>query len=85
MTYFPGGKAWSSCNVVQNSQMIIMGGKVVNPERQGCDAETAGGQHGLLLGQESVELGALWHGLESNISTYRVPDNIVAVVGGGYV
>lgn len=65
--------------------MIVMGGLLVNPERTACDIATAGGQHGLLLGQESIELGNLWHGLQSNISKYRVPDNITGVIGGGYV
>ncbi|KAF3036160.1 hypothetical protein E8E12_003136 [Didymella heteroderae] len=83
LAYFPGGKAWSSCSVIGNAEMLIMGGQLVNPERQGCDAATAYGQHGLLLGQESVEQGAMWHGLQLDIPKYRVPGNITAVIGGG--
>ncbi|KAH6616877.1 hypothetical protein C7974DRAFT_53559 [Boeremia exigua] len=81
--YFPGGKAWSSCNVMQNSKMIVMGGKVVNPERDACDAPTAWGQHGVLLGQESVEKETMWYGLGVDAPKYRVPGNITEVIGGG--
>ena len=66
--------------------MIVMGGQVLNPDRQACDQPGAQGQHSLLLGQESVELGPNpWHGLDQKIPKYRVPGNITAVIGGGYV
>ncbi|CAO2656272.1 Nn.00g050750.m01.CDS01 [Neocucurbitaria sp. VM-36] len=83
LTTFPGGKAWASCNVINRSQMIIMSGKYTNTSRVGCDVENAGGQHGLLLGQESIEQGNQWHGLMANVSDYRVPGNITAIIGGG--
>ena len=65
--------------------MIIMGGQVLNPDRQDCDADTAQGQHSLLLGQESIERENLWRNLDRDITKYRVPGNITAVIGGGYV
>ncbi|KAF1933018.1 uncharacterized protein M421DRAFT_98183 [Didymella exigua CBS 183.55] len=83
---FPGGKAWSSCNVIQNSQMIVMGGDWTNPSKIACDVPDGWGQHGVLLGQEGFELpgnNKWWSGLKSNISTYNVPGNIVSVIGGG--
>ncbi|KAJ4365699.1 hypothetical protein N0V83_008319 [Neocucurbitaria cava] len=83
MTTFPNGKAWGTCNVINRSQMIIINGKYTNTSEVACDVKNAGGQHGLLLGQESIEQGNLWHGLMSNISDYRVPGNITALIGGG--
>lgn len=65
--------------------MLIMGGELINPDRTDCDAHTAFGQHGMLLGQESIELGNMWYGLQPDIPTYRVPGNITAIIGGGYV
>lgn len=62
-----------------------MGGYYTNLSRPGCDDPKVGGQHGMLLGQESKEQNALWHGIMPNVSTYRVPHYIVDVVGGGYV
>jgi hypothetical protein len=63
--------------------MIVMGGYYTNTTKQECDVAGAGGQHGLLLGQESVEQGNQWHRLMSNVSEYRVPQVITAVIGGG--
>ncbi|KAH7125767.1 hypothetical protein B0J11DRAFT_615097 [Dendryphion nanum] len=80
---FNFGKAWSSCNVISKSQMIVMGGFVTNASRTECDDPLVQGQHGILLGQESIEENALWHRLMANVSTYRVPRNISAVIGGG--
>jgi hypothetical protein len=65
--------------------MIIMGGQYINPDRQDCDAANAQGQHSLLLGQESIDVLNLWHNLDRNVTKYRVPGNITAVIGGGYV
>ena len=45
-----------------------MSGKLTNTSAVGCDLPTVGGQHGLLLGQESIDGGNLWHRLESNVT-----------------
>ena len=85
---FPGGKAWASCNVIQNSQMIVMSGMYTNRSRVACDLPTGFGQHSVLLGQEGFQLqppNQWWGGLRSNITTYQVPENILAEIGGGYV
>ncbi|KAF2626381.1 hypothetical protein BU25DRAFT_432178 [Macroventuria anomochaeta] len=84
---FPGGKGWSSCNVFRESQMIIIGGSLTNTSVVDCDAPKIGGQHGMFLGQENVEQGgdtgpAWWHAPVDNITGYRVPDQIVARIGG---
>ncbi|KZM22983.1 uncharacterized protein EKO05_0011196 [Ascochyta rabiei] len=82
-TIFPGGKGWSSCDIVRDSQMIIIGGALTNTSVPDCDAPKIGGQHGLLLGQENVELESWWHAPMDNTTGYRVPDQIVARIGGG--
>ncbi|KAJ4293397.1 hypothetical protein N0V90_008680 [Kalmusia sp. IMI 367209] len=79
---FPGGKGWSSCDVVRESQMIIMGGYLTNTSKPDCDVPAIGGQHGLLLGQENEELNNWWHAPMDNTTGYRVPDQIVASIGG---
>jgi hypothetical protein len=80
------GKGWSSCDVVRNSQMLVIGGYAANKSWPQCDVPGFGGQHGLLLGQEYVEVDRpkfhwwwrLWH----EFNEYRVPDKIVSLVGG---
>lgn len=66
--------------------MIVMGGYVANKTWPACDVPEEGGQHGLLLGQESVEVNRprvqWWWRLWSGYNRYRVPDTIVSVVGG---
>lgn len=89
-TVFPGGKGWSSCSVFRDSQMIIIGGYLTNTSKTDCDVPNIGGQHGLLLGQEHIEQGtdgkpAWWHAPMDNVTGYRVPDQIVARIGGEYV
>ena len=75
-------------NVVRNSQMIVVGGLITNNTSPTCDVPEARGQHGLLLGQESMEVQAdqpgpqWWWGLDNNFSGYRIPDKIVSLVGG---
>ncbi|KAH8731761.1 hypothetical protein GQ44DRAFT_603735, partial [Phaeosphaeriaceae sp. PMI808] len=78
-----GGKAWASCNVINKSQMIVMSGFYTNSTRPECDAPTAGGQHSLLLGQESIEKGSVWRNLIPEVVEYRVPVNLTAIIGGG--
>jgi hypothetical protein len=77
---------WASCDVIQSSQMIVMGGEYTNKAIVECDSAETWGQHSLLLGQEGLESDTSWWArLLSNVTTYRVPDIIVAKIGGGYV
>ncbi|KAF2633494.1 hypothetical protein BU25DRAFT_464622 [Macroventuria anomochaeta] len=83
---FPNGKAWATCNVVNNrTQILITGGYSTNKSRVSCDDSIKGGQYGVNLGQRMFEKGTkdAWQDLRSNYSEYRVPNNIAAVVGGG--
>ncbi|KZM21117.1 hypothetical protein ST47_g7743 [Ascochyta rabiei] len=45
-----GGKAWTSCDVIRESQMLFVGGQIPNASLAECDVPKIGGQHGLLLG-----------------------------------
>ena len=68
--------------------MIVMSGLYTNTSRPACDLKAGVGQHSVLLGQEGFDLGQenkWWGGLRSNITTYQVPQNVVAEIGGGYV
>jgi len=64
--------------------MIIMGGARTNKSMIECDVPDMGGQHGLLLGQEGNELEEpnWWHAVKNDTSGYRVPDQIVSLIGG---
>ncbi|CAE7194317.1 hypothetical protein PTNB73_08640 [Pyrenophora teres f. teres] len=77
-----GGKAWASCALVKNSQMIVTSGFYTNSTKTGCDVPTIGGQHTLFLGQESIEQGTVYHALAADVVKYRVPGNVTAVIGG---
>ncbi|KAA8612589.1 hypothetical protein PtrV1_13158 [Pyrenophora tritici-repentis] len=77
-----GGKAWASCALVKNSQMIVTSGFYTNSTKTGCDVATIGGQHTLFPGQESIEQGTVYHALAADVVKYRVPGIVTAVIGG---
>jgi hypothetical protein len=62
--------------------MIVMGGYYTNKSTIECDVPDLSGQHGLLLGQENVEIDNWWHAVRNDTKRYRVPDQIVALIGG---
>lgn len=62
--------------------MIVMGGLVTNKSMIECDVPSMGGQHGLLLGQENVEVDQWWHAVRNDTQKYRVPNQIIALIGG---
>ena len=70
--------------------MLIMGG-LFNDNEPTCFEPKIGSQCGLLLGQETMEVnpkkqGAQWWwALRNDINGYRIPENIVSLVGGKYV
>jgi hypothetical protein len=69
-----------TCDVVANSQMIIMGGTFPNHTTE-CDVPTIYGQHGLDLGKTNKEK-AKWARFDPNVTMYKIPDEIVTVIGG---
>ena len=68
-----------SCDVIDNAQMLIIGGTF--PTTEQCDAPEQFGVHNADLGEQNAEK-ALWHIFDPNITTYAVPDAIVSAVGG---
>lgn len=74
-----------SANVVNQDQMIIIGGWF--PKSTGadfCDSPDVQGQHGMNLGYNG-EKRALWDKYDPKLSTYFVPTPIISAIGGGYV
>lgn len=71
-----------SCNVIDGSQMIIMGGSF--PNKTDCDAKDVWGQHNLNLGKDNVDK-APWYQFLPNLTSYRVPSEVTAAIGGGFV
>ncbi|KAK5143547.1 hypothetical protein LTR32_004350 [Rachicladosporium monterosium] len=73
-----------SCNVIEQSQMIIMGGYFPNSSNIGCDARAIWGQHNLNLGAEDVQQAA-WYQYLPNVTSYQVPSTVVASSEEGFV
>ena len=68
-----------TCNVIKNSQMLVMGGNFTNSVD--CDVPDIQGQHNLNLGQQDAT-NAKWYEYMPNVTEYLVPPAIVDVVGG---
>uniref|UniRef100_L2G7B2 Cell wall anchored protein n=1 Tax=Colletotrichum fructicola (strain Nara gc5) TaxID=1213859 RepID=L2G7B2_COLFN len=74
-------KSMMSCNVVDNSQMIVIGGSYSNDTTDKCDADNVWGTHNMNLGQDNDE-NAIWLRYLPRLTTYAVPTDIVTAVGG---
>ena len=68
-----------TCNVIKNSQMLVMGGNFTNSTD--CDVPLIQGQHNLNLGQDDPT-EAKWAAYSPNVTHYVVPPAILEVVGG---
>jgi hypothetical protein len=68
-----------TCNVVNGAQMLIIGGTF--PATDACDAPDVWGTHNLNLGKNNPE-NAKWSKFYPDLKEYKVPSEIVAVVGG---
>lgn len=68
-----------TCDVYENSQMIIMGGHFTNSTD--CDVPSIHGQHGLNLGRTNKD-GLKWAAFNASLTTYNVPPEITEVIGG---
>ncbi|KAK0719058.1 hypothetical protein B0T21DRAFT_351819 [Apiosordaria backusii] len=77
----PFPKNMMSCNVVNNAQMVIVGGSNSNATGYECDVDVVGGQHNMNLGQENPEK-AIWARYQPKLTTYAVPTFIMSAVGG---
>jgi hypothetical protein len=63
-----------TCNVIDNSQMLIIGGLYEDPLK--CDIQNVQGAHNL-------DLSTQWQKFSLNKTEYLVPSNITAVIEGG--
>ncbi|KAF2673245.1 hypothetical protein BT63DRAFT_151080 [Microthyrium microscopicum] len=68
-----------TCNVINGDQMIVMGGTF--PNASTCDAPGVYGFHNMDLGKQNPD-NAKWYQFQNNKTSYQVPSEIVAVVGG---
>lgn len=68
-----------TCDVVDGAQMIIMGGVFTNSTS--CDVPNVYGIHNMDLGKQNPD-DTPWYQFRSNLTTYKVPDEIISVVGG---
>jgi hypothetical protein len=66
-----------TCNVVNQGQMLVIGGTF--PLSENCDSTPTWGTHNMDLGKST---GSIWHPYVLNITSYVVPPEIIAVVGG---
>ena len=65
-------KANPRCSIV-----LVIGGTF--PESESCDSPAGWGTHNMDLGKQS---SSVWHEYELNITTYVVPPEIIAKIGG---
>ena len=69
-----------TCNVIDNSQMLIMGGNFTYTNTH-CDLPNSQGQHNLNLGQlDSTD--TQWYFYLPNVTEYFVPPAILQITGG---
>lgn len=66
-----------TCNVVNNAQMLVIGGTF--PVSDQCDAPNVWGTHNVDMGKVS---GNMWEIFTPNLTTYHVPPEVISVVGG---
>lgn len=69
-----------SCNVVDGTQMIIVGGSFPK-DRSTCDSPNAWGTHNLEL-NEPAPGSIVWNTYQPNSTTYAVPSAIINIIGG---
>ncbi|KAH7178984.1 uncharacterized protein B0J16DRAFT_402344 [Fusarium flagelliforme] len=74
-------KSMMSCNVVNDAQMLVIGGTYSNATYKDCDVPTIQGAHNMNLGRQNKE-NKLWWAYQPNLTTYVVPVDIRNVIGG---
>jgi hypothetical protein len=68
-----------TCDVYENSQMIIMGGHFTNSTD--CDVPSTYGLHGLNIGKTNKD-GLKWAAFNASLTTYNVPPEVTEAIGG---
>ncbi|EWY81908.1 hypothetical protein FOYG_16114 [Fusarium oxysporum NRRL 32931] len=74
-------KSMMSCNVVDDAQMLVIGGTYSNATDKVCDVPEIQGTHNMNLGKQNKE-DAIWALYQPNLTTYIVPIDIRTAVGG---
>jgi hypothetical protein len=71
-----------TCNVINRTQMIIIGGEFPLAQPAYCDAPDSSATHNLNLGRNGPNKN-LWDTYSPNITSYQVPPEILDKIGGG--
>jgi hypothetical protein len=71
-----------TCNIVNNGQMLVIGGSFPQSDAPSCDSPNTWGVHNVDLGKVS---GKAWNSYNPNLTTYAVPPEVVSEIGGLYV
>ncbi|RGP76880.1 hypothetical protein FLONG3_4963 [Fusarium longipes] len=74
-------KSMMSCNVVDNTQMLVIGGSYANASEKICDVPPIQGVHNMNLGKQNEE-DAIWARYQDDLTTYEVPIDIRTAIGG---
>ncbi|KAM0198496.1 hypothetical protein ACHAPI_004020 [Fusarium lateritium] len=74
-------KSMMSCNVIDDAQMLVIGGTYANATDKTCDVPAIQGVHNMNLGKQNKE-DAIWASYQPDLTTYVVPIDIRTVVGG---
>ncbi|KAF5529036.1 hypothetical protein FMEXI_14395 [Fusarium mexicanum] len=74
-------KSMMSCNVIDNAQMLVIGGTYSNATQKVCDVPAIQGAHNMNLGKQNKE-DAIWALYQPSLTTYIVPMDIRTAVGG---
>jgi len=69
-----------TCNIIKNSQMLVMGGNFTYSSTI-CDIPEVQGQHNMNLG-ENDPTKQQWYGYLPNLTEYLVPPAVLEVTGG---
>ena len=67
--------------MISGAQMLIIGGTFPDSITT-CDSQNSWGTHNLNLGKQNVD-EQMWYDYLPNLTSYSVPSEIIAVVGGG--
>jgi hypothetical protein len=70
-----------SCNVVDDAQMLVIGGTYSNATDKVCDVPIIQGAHNMNLGKQNKE-DVIWALYQPKLTTYVVPIDIRTAVGG---
>ncbi|KAF2673414.1 hypothetical protein BT63DRAFT_368620, partial [Microthyrium microscopicum] len=71
-----------SCNVINRTQMIVIGGQLPDADPTSCDLPNIWGTRNLNLGKNGPG-DSVWDLYYPNLTEYHVPSEVIAKIGGG--